>query len=264
MSSPTVQTSNPPLNESLQVVAAAAVAELNPIWKLKPADIAKALPDVLPGLVNKWGLASAAAAADWYDELRETEAIPGRFTAIVPPLDNLGPEALAGWAAQPLNNPKAAEHAGDEPIATPKSGLRFTDASDSQSGGLRFLDEPVDLDAAVDVDAARSRAEGGLQKRLVNAANLTVTTSSAADPKSRGWMRVTRPNACDFCVLVASRGGVYTKATATFACHESCFCTARPSWGGEELSAQPYVPSVRQSSPADRDRVRKWIKENLK
>ncbi|BCI54948.1 hypothetical protein NIIDNTM18_42260 [Mycolicibacterium litorale] len=114
-----------------------------------------------------------------------------------------------------------------------------------------------------DVEAARSRAEGGLQKRMANAANLTTTTSAAEDPQARGWMRRTRPGACDFCRMVASRGGVFTKASATFACHENCYCEAVPAWGGKALPVGPYKPSDRPQTDADRARVRRWIKENL-
>lgn len=215
----------PPLNSSLAVVTAAAIQELDPLWVLKPAELRPALFDVLPALVDKWGMAAASVAADWYDELRDAAAVAGRFTAIVPPLDNLGAEALAGWGTDAL---KA---------------------------------EPVTLDSPT--VTAQSRVEGGLQKRLVNAANLTVTESTVQDPAARGYMRRTRPQACKFCLMVASRGGVYTKASATFACHERCYCEAVPAWGGQAMPVSPYKPSARPQTAADKARVRKWIKDNL-
>lgn len=220
MSSPTAQT-NPALPVALAAIAEASIQELDPVWALEPARILPALFDVLPSLVSKWGTASASAAADWYDGLRETAAVPGRFLAIVPQLDDLGADALASWAAQPLQ------------------------------------------EQVPDVETARYRIDGGLQKRLVNAANLTVTTSAEQDPQARGYMRRTRPNACKFCVMVASRGAVYTKASATFACHEHCYCEAVPAWGGQPLPVGPFKPSARPQTAADRARVRKWIKDNL-
>jgi hypothetical protein len=113
------------------------------------------------------------------------------------------------------------------------------------------------------VEAARYRVDGGVQKRLVNAANLTVTESSRADPQARGYMRRTRPGACRFCLMVASRGAVFSKATATFACHEHCFCEAVPAFGGQALPVGPYKPSDRPMNAKDRARVRKWIADNL-
>jgi hypothetical protein len=213
--------SPPPLNTALAVISQSATAQLDPIWSLPPHDIIAALFDTLPALLDTWGIAAASAAADWYDELRAAANISGRFTAIVEPLGDLGANALAGWAAQPLSLPES------------------------------------------DVAAAQYRADGGLQKRLVNAANKTVTGSAERDPHAKGYMRQTRPGACRFCVMVASRGGVYTKTSSTFACHEHCYCRAVPAWGGKELPVGPYKPSERPSTPEDRARVRRWIADNL-
>lgn len=212
---------SPPLSSVLRVVSGAALADLAPLWVLAPADLGEALPDVLPGLVDTWALASAAAAADWYDELRDTEDIDGRFAAIVDELGDLGAQALAGWAAEPLRQ------------------------------------------AEPDVAAARYRVEGGLSKRVVNAGNRTVTGSAAEDPQARGWMRRTGGGACKFCVMVASRGAVYTRSSSTFACHEHCFCSAAPVWGDKPLPVKPFKRSDRPSSAGDRARVRRWIADNL-
>jgi hypothetical protein len=81
-------------------------------------------------------------------------------------------------------------------------------------------------------------------------------------------MRKTRPTACNFCIMVASRGGVYTEKTATFACHERCYCRAVPAWGGRELPVEPYKPSERDLSEKQRQELnrqaRAWINSNLK
>lgn len=234
MTSPDQTSNNQPLRQSLMTVAAAATAELAPIWRLPKTDITQALFDIVPGVVQKWNLASASVAADWYDVLRENQDIPGTFTAVVPDLGDQGSQALAGWGAEALKAPVEELSPNEMP--------------------------PTQLDP---VETAQYRVEGGLQKRLANSANLTVTDSSRQDPRARGWMRRTRPEACDFCKMVASRGAVYTKASATFACHEHCYCEAVPAWGGQALPVGPYKPSDRPSTPADRARVRRWIANNL-
>lgn len=122
--------------------------------------------------------------------------------------------------------------------------------------------EPLRL-VEPDVQAARYRAEGGLQKRIANHANHTLTGSSAEDPAARGYARLTRPGACDFCRMVASRGGVYTKATGTFACHENCYCSAVPAWGGKPIPVGKYKPSDRPNNEQERERVHQWIADNL-
>jgi len=211
----------PPLSSVLESLSALALQDLQNLWTLNPADLEAALFGLLPDLLDTWGEASAAAAADWYDELRDAAEIAGQFTAIVEPLGDLGAYALAGWAAEPLKTV-----------------------------------EP-------DILSAKSRLEDGFQKRLVNSANLTVTGSAEADPKARGYMRRTRPGACKFCIMVASRGAVYTQKSARFACHGHCFCEAIPAWGGRALPVKPYKKSDHPSTAEDRARVRQWIKDNL-
>lgn len=207
-----------PIVKALEVLAAQAAAEVSPLWELPASAIPAALMDTLPAVVDKWALAGATIAADWYDDERDHAEIAGRFSAIVDELPDLGAYSLAGWAVEPVH-----------------------------------LDVP-------DLTAVRYRVEGGLQKRIANAANLTITGSATADPAARGWMRTTRPGACDFCLMVAGRGGVFTRATATFACHENCYCRAVPAWGGRELPVKPYRRSLRRRDQARADR---WIAENL-
>jgi hypothetical protein len=121
-----------------------------------------------------------------------------------------------------------------------------------------------------DLALAKSRLTGGVQKRLANSANSTITGSTVRDPQARGWYRIARPDACNFCRMVASRGGVFTEATARFACHDHCYCRAASAWVGREVPVQKYTPSQRD----DRDfydqqergnaAARAWIKKNLK
>jgi len=129
-------------------------------------------------------------------------------------------------------------------------------------------------------EMAKNRLVGGTQKRLANSANVTITGSTVADPKARGWTRHTRSDACDFCKMVASRGAVFTAKTATFACHEHCFCRAVPVWEGRSAKVRSvrvdkYKQSERfaKNAPGSLEhwhakefpntRAREWIKKNL-
>jgi hypothetical protein len=133
---------------------------------------------------------------------------------------------------------------------------------------IAWATEPLRQDVP-DLAAVKYRAVGGLQKRLANSANYTITGSSKADPQARGWMRTTRPGGCDFCKMVASRGAVYTEKTVRFACHEHCFCRAVPAWNGRDLPVEPYTPSeiTSQLSRVQRKALNRqandWIKANL-
>lgn len=112
--------------------------------------------------------------------------------------------------------------------------------------------------SAPDWVSARSLIEGGLQRLIADAARDTVRESSIEDPEARGWQRETS-GGCEFCELLAGRGVVYSEASADFASHNNCLCYAVPAFDGEPKPVQPYTPSLRESTPADRARVRDYI-----
>lgn len=65
---------------------------------------AEALHDILPGLIERYGQATAAIAADWYDDLRDSLGVGGRFVAIPVDYRDTGAHALAGWALDTAHN----------------------------------------------------------------------------------------------------------------------------------------------------------------
>lgn len=109
--------------------------------------------------------------------------------------------------------------------------------------------------------AARTLVEGALQYRVAQVARKTVAGSSVADPKARGWQR-SASGGCVFCQMLASRGSVYSQATAGFAAHSHCRCIAVPAFDGHPSPVKPYTPSLRNSTDADRARVRAYLAEH--
>lgn len=77
---------------------------------------------------------------------------------------------------------------------------------------------------------ARSKLEGGLQRRIANRSRTVVTRSTSADPAARGWQRNIVGDTCKFCVMLAGRGAVYTEATSDFRTHDGCDCYATPAF----------------------------------
>lgn len=180
----------------------------------------EALRDLLPRLVAIYGSAAATLGADWYDELRESQEVPGAFRAIPAELPNRGrTDSLARWGVEPLFGPTA------------------------------------------DVTSALALVTGGLQRTITDMARRTVAVSAVEDRRSDGWQRV-GSGKCDFCSILIGRGAVYNERTVDFSSHDHCGCTAVPAFGGRPRPVKPFTPSLRQSSEADRARVRDFIRAN--
>lgn len=111
-----------------------------------------------------------------------------------------------------------------------------------------------------DYAAARTLISGGLQRIIADAARHTVTESSIADPAADGWQRAGAGRNCTFCAMLIGRGAVYREATAAFAAHDHCDCAAVPAFAARPRPVKPYSPSLRDSTPADRERVREYIR----
>jgi hypothetical protein len=77
-----------------------AKADMDLLWRTvrDARDAKEALMDLLPEVVDTYGLAAGSIAADYYDGLREEAAVPKRFTAIVPEVRDVGTQGLVGWA----------------------------------------------------------------------------------------------------------------------------------------------------------------------
>lgn len=88
------------LRKDLSSLSTLASSDLDVIWRevSNAALAAEALNDVLPALVATYGAAAATVAADWYDELRDAQGVPKKFTAIPADIPDSGVGALVGWA----------------------------------------------------------------------------------------------------------------------------------------------------------------------
>ena len=86
------------------------------------------------------------------------------------------------------------------------------------------------VQTATDDRALQALILGGVQRRIADHVRDTLTGSSVADPKARGWKRVGDGSSCSFCSMLLGRGAVYTQATADFLSHDSCGCSAAPVW----------------------------------
>lgn len=131
------------LRTDLAQLTGLAFSDLDVVWReVDSADAAKqALNDILPRLVQVYGLAAASLTADWYDDLRDTQGVPGRFAAIVPEVPPVGAEALAGYATGPLF---AREPDFESSLTLVQGGLQRRIANMSRSSSmLSSLQDPA-------------------------------------------------------------------------------------------------------------------------
>lgn len=74
--------------------------DLTVVWREveRAADAGTALHDILPALIEQYGLAAGTIAAEWYDDLRDKRGVAGRFLAEPVGIPDVGAHALIGWA----------------------------------------------------------------------------------------------------------------------------------------------------------------------
>ncbi|HET8556184.1 MAG TPA: hypothetical protein VFL58_02620 [Gaiellaceae bacterium] len=156
----------------------------------------------------------------------------------------------------------------------------YDDARERAAARGRFMAEPVVLDRAEKIGRAVAWAtkplidgDGDPAGRLAEVVQLetarpyrdTIVTNQRRDPEAIGWRRITS-GGCSFCRMLADRGAVYKAATARFASHPNCHCTAAPEFKGgrtgPEADAMQYVASKRRTTEADRKRLRDYLAEN--
>jgi len=156
----------------------------------RPEAVQAALFEYVPTLVSEYGDVAASVAADWYDELRASEGVPGSFRA------PLAPSVQAAQVNDRLG------------YATRSSGPLWLGDSATLSGFLNLMVNEYVLQPGRD------------------------TIMTAAHKDKAAYARIPEPGACKFCLMLASRGFVYSKATAgdSKKFHGKCRCNAMPVW----------------------------------
>lgn len=181
---------------------------------LSPQAARDLLQERLPAMVAQYEAAAASTAMDLYDLQRADRGI----TYVVP---------YSTVSAAP---------------ATPKRWEKLI------GWGLTpaFSKDP-------DWETAIEKIVGGAHKTVAQAHRETVAMNTIADPASRGWRRVTHAGACDFCQMLAGRGGVYRQSTVDFASHDHCSCSAASEWESIDAVARVFKPSARVSRMRELD-----------
>jgi hypothetical protein len=89
------------------------------------------------------------------------------------------------------------------------------------------------------IEAARNngwvRLAGSATSLVLGGGREAVTDTITATGGAVRWQRVTGPEPCAFCAMLASRGAVFGEDTVDFAAHDHCSCTAEPAYPGSQL-----------------------------
>lgn len=158
-----------------------------------------ALEDFLPDLVQDYGQTGAVLAAEFYEDIREASGVPGRFTALSSAPP--APEAIAASS--------------------------------------RFAIGPLFQGEKASPGDAWTLLEGVTQRHIMQAGRDTVFKNAGKDKTKPRFARVpSGKDTCKFCLVLASRGAIYTSerdAGKGNKYHDNCRCTPTLAWKPSDL-----------------------------
>ncbi len=183
--------------------------------------------EAVAALVARYSQVAATLAADFYDGERDAAGVPGLFTVPLadPPPDEQTSQSLR-WATKDL---------------WPR------DERDATVAQLEPLDSRL--------DAAMSKADGVIDRLVLNAGRSTVRGAVQQDAGAVGYARAAALGACSFCKLMASRGATYKDLDAVgrtanerfigedsvIKFHNFCRCQPIPVFRGQRFELSPHA-----------------------
>ncbi|MFE9398661.1 hypothetical protein [Streptomyces flavidovirens] len=183
-----------------------------------PSRLQATVPDwieAVRALVDQYGTASAALAADYYEAERVAARVTGRFT--VPLLDPPPEEQVQNslrWATKDI-----WERDPEDPATT-----------EAQR-------EPLDIRLA----QAEKKAEAVAQKLVADQGRGTVQEAVRRDGQATAWARSAALGACAFCKMLVTRRAVYKQDTADFRAHDGCHCGVVPVFRGQRFELSDHA-----------------------
>jgi len=106
-----------------------------------------------------------------------------------------------------------------------------------------------------DFELSRSLISGGAQRMIVDQARETTMINADADKAATGrWSRDARSSGCAFCLMLASRGPVYTSQDrGDFNAHDKCYCVVVPDFN--DYKEPTHIAEFRESYNGAREQV---------
>lgn len=181
--------------------------------------------EAVAALVARYSQVAATLAADFYDGERVAAGVPGPFTV---PLADAPPEEQISnslrWATKDL---------------WPRG----------EGEGTVAQLEPVDAR----LEAAMSKADGAVDRLVLNAGRNTVTDAVRQDAGAIAYARAAALGCCSFCALMSSRGATYKDRgtvgedanerfvgdDSVIKYHNYCRCQPIPVFRGQSFELSP-------------------------
>jgi hypothetical protein len=183
---------------------------------------------------------------------------------LLPPLLEKWGDAAATISADFYDESRAAA----EVSGRFRAGLAEVRA-DEVSGLVHWATEPLGTASPLAGEVLR-RLAGGMERLVRMAERDTIETATGSDPAGPKLQRVTRANACGFCLMLASRGAEHVDMTRARrrmkgkGWHNHCRCGLTPMFGdGRDNYPDPrelyrYYDQVVRGYSNDRDRRLAW------
>lgn len=212
-------------HQAAQRALSARLAEqLGPLWDLiKLGAFATTIPlwiEAVKEVLEAFARMSGTLAADYYSDERDLAGARGVFVPAPALIPDGKAEASLRWATASLWIPE------DE--------------------------NPPPIEERLEI--AEKKAQAAAQKIVADVGRDTIAEALDEDDEALGWARVTGPDTCAFCALMASRGPVYhTEETAgrdadsrfegegRYKFHNNCDCTVVPIFAGQQWDPPAYV-----------------------
>lgn len=209
-----------------------AWSQLDP-RNLQRSFVSKVLPGILPKLVGSQRLAASFGAVSTQQQVARQLGHP--VPASTAGSGSIGAQALAAGNnpnGRPLPVPQSGASASRTPTAIATS---FAGVSSSGGSLTGLLSQPLiqvysDIGGGMDPDEAMGSGFGSMDRMLTtqvhDASRESAQVQMIADPEVLGYVRITEPDACGRCIILAGR--VY-HCDASFERHPQCRCSGEPN-----------------------------------
>lgn len=161
----------------------------------------------------------------------------------------------------------AHERIGDAPlmplITLPEERFHASLHSTSVAGAKKAT--ALGVSPQITMSKSFVKSSQAMTRFIRDAAREQVRVTSLSDNRLGAWERVGTGDTCGFCLMLISRGAVYSKGSVRFASHTNCNCEVQPAHSYEAKPVDEYRKSDRtivfddKQKQANKDRIAHYL-----